>query len=336
MIDFIWKCLKSILFLLDAERAHHLILTILKCMGSLGPRPLQYVSGYVEEKAIPTRVFGMSFRSRVGLAAGFDKNGELLQFLPSLGFGFAEVGTVTPRPQPGNPQPRLFRDVKREFLFNRMGFNNDGAEAIAERVARARDKLPSDFRIGINVGKNFDTPLDRAAQDYSLAAAPFAGIADYLVVNVSSPNTEGLRSLQESQALAQLVGSVRKEVASWQKSVPVLVKLMPELQSEDLKALCHRLEPEGVDGWILTNTLGGEHNGLHGGWSGRILTETSRNKLTEMRSISKLPIISVGGIYDAIEAAQRFNCGAQLIQIYSGWIFQGPRLPAQLGQAITT
>jgi dihydroorotate dehydrogenase len=278
----------------------------------------------------------MSFRSPVGLAAGFDKNCEILPALPDLGFGFAEIGTVTPRPQPGNERPRLFRDRPHRALFNRMGFNNLGAEIIATRLKEARARLPTSFRVGVNIGKNKDTALSDAPGDYRAAARPFDGLADYLVINVSSPNTPGLRSLQSVEALEPIVREVLAEVSGWERRVPVLLKLAPELGGEELQAILRAGERWGVAGWVLTNTLGGgwPKPAITGGYSGAPLAEAARTSLASARAITSLPIISVGGILSPKEAAARIEAGAQLVQIYSGWIYEGPRFPAKISSVL--
>jgi dihydroorotate dehydrogenase len=280
----------------------------------------------------------MDFGSPVGLAAGFDKDAEILAALPAMGFGFAEIGTVTPRPQPGNERPRLFRDPARASLFNRMGFNGLGAEIVSSNLAEVRPHLPEGFRVGVNIGKNKDTSLDRAAEDYRKAIRPFKDLADYVVINVSSPNTPGLRSLQTVESLTPIVSEVQEELAQWRRTTPVLLKLAPELRGEDLKAVILALEARKISGWVLTNTLAGTidtpSGSLAGGWSGGAVTEPARLSLQEVRSISQLPIISVGGILSAEEAQVRLDLGANLIQIYSGWIYRGPTFPRDIKKAL--
>jgi dihydroorotate dehydrogenase len=297
------------------------------------------MSGAPDPRALPApapEVLGLCFASRLGLAAGMDKNAEILEHLPALGFGFAEVGTVTPRPQPGNDRPRLFRDASRAAVFNRMGFNNEGAEAVAKRVAEARARLPGHFRVGVNIGKNKDTPLEDAARDYAAAARPFAGLADYVVINVSSPNTPGLRSLQNVESLRALAESVQVILNGWARRPPLLLKLAPELGPDELREILVRGETEwGVEGWVLTNTLAGTWSRgiaapLPGGWSGMPVAEHSRRALGLARAVARRPIISVGGILTPGQAKERIAMGADLIQIYSGWILGGPRLPARI------
>ncbi len=332
----IWKCLKSLLFCLDAETAHRWTVGVLKAIivvdRYLGFVILRSVSGtrYIKEGAVVS-VWGLEFLSSIGLAAGFDKNAEILEGLPALGFGFAEIGTVTPQPQKGNSKPRLFRDSKQLALFNRMGFNSDGAEKVAARVAKIRLRLPKNFRIGVNVGKNAWTSLENAHHDYVEALRPFEGWVDYIVLNVSSPNTPGLRSLQTAESLKQLLEGVNRLISSWKSRPPVLLKLAPEIQGDVLSEILKIQESRSVDGWVLTNTLGGAwKNAETGGWSGAPVAQMSEQRLVEVRAQSSLPIISVGGIMMSEHAKKRLLLGANLIQIYSGWIFNGPRFVSEI------
>ena len=338
----IWNWLKSILFLMDAEKAHRKVILIIHTLNRsrLGKKVLQIVSGVdARGPQLQKTIAGIRFRSPIGLAAGFDKNAEILTALPHLGFGYAEIGTVTPLPQAGNPLPRLFRDPANESLFNRMGFNGDGAEIIARRVEAAKKFLPEDFRVGINIGKNKDTPLESAANDYIAAVRPFRDLADYIAVNVSSPNTPGLRSLQSLAALKPIIEGVNLEISAWKQRPPLFLKLAPEVLGDQLSEILSSAEKWGVNGWILTNTLAGEwskkvESPLSGGWSGRFLCEQSRNVLKQARLETALPIISVGGIMSVDEAQIRLKEGADLIQVYSGWVFAGPSFPARIAQKI--
>ena len=339
--SWLWRIAKAILFRLEAETAHLFTLALIRLGIRLGGAPLRIASGVARAPQEPgPRVLGVNFATHLGLAAGFDKNAEILRGLPALGFGFAEIGTVTPRPQPGNDRPRLFRDPARGAIFNRMGFNGLGATVVSARLAEARPHLPADFRVGVNVGKNKDTPNEGAAEDYARALAPFAGLCDYAVINVSSPNTPGLRALQSLVALRPIVERARETIDRWKVAPPLLLKLAPEISGETLLETLAAATRWGIDGWVLTNTLGGTFplsgvrpNGaepLSGGWSGEPLRELSRTRLREARAATKLPIISVGGIGDAAEAVRRLKDGADLIQIYSGWIFAGPTFAAEI------
>ncbi len=360
-----WKFLKRILFKFDAEQVHHFVILLISIGIRLKNIPLRIVSGGIggdssngsigdadKQYHRCPRVFGMEFCSRVGLAAGFDKNCEVIEGLPALGFGFAEIGTVTPRPQPGNERPRMFRIASETALFNRLGFNNLGAEIVAERLAAAKSKLPVNFRVGVNVGKNKDTPLEEARKDYYRAASCFKGLADYLVINVSSPNTPGLRSLQTLESLKPIVHECMDLVSGWAKFTPLLIKLSPEfptaMQEDELEKTIKTIESWGIQGWVLTNTLAGTYPlklaknltelssppPLQGGWSGNPVRELSKKSLLETRKFSQKPVISVGGITSTEEAVSRIRAGADLIQIYTGWVFHGPRFPRKLDLGI--
>lgn len=351
-----WALFKWVLFRFDAERVHRLSVSMLHfATRLLGRTPLRWLSGAprialgedLSTSAVPAtlaapKLWGMEFASRLGLAAGFDKDAEILAGLPDLGFGFAEIGTVTPRPQPGNDRPRLFREPERQAIFNRMGFNGLGSELVAERVAQIRPGLPRGFRVGINIGKNKDTPNEEAAQDYLLAARAFEDLADYVVINVSSPNTPGLRALQSAEALRPIVEKVNQLITAWSPRPPLLLKLAPEVQGAELREILVAAEGWGIDGWVLTNTLGGsievsgapDPGSLPGGWSGGPLTQKSRQSLIEARAHTRLPIISVGGIMTPEEAVLRLKLGADLIQVYTGWVFGGPGFPAKVARAI--
>lgn len=326
----VWSVLRSAVFQWDAETVHHVFIRILSRLGRFwfGRIFLRIISGaHLSKTFIPVEILGISFRNPVGLAAGFDKEGLLIAALPHLGFGYVEVGTVTPRPQSGNLRPRLFRDPERYSLFNRMGFNSPGAEVVARNVTLARKlgTLPKDFRIGINLGKNKETPPELAGEDYALAVRPFENLADYLVVNVSSPNTPGLRDLQTVDSLEKIVSAVRAEISPWKKKPPIFLKLAPELNGDPMEDLIRSEKKIGVDGWVLTNTLGGYWKGGTGGWSGGALGTLARDHLEGVRSRSRLPIFSVGGILQAKEVKERLDRGANAVQVYTGWIYFGPR-----------
>lgn len=324
MGTFFWKLIKPLLFLIPAEVAHDWSKPWIRWIGKLFPMP----------RSIE--------KPRIGLAAGFDKNADLLEVLPRWGFDFVEIGTVTPRPQGGNPEPRLFRDVKSGRLFNRMGFNNLGAGVISERVKKAKPKLPPGFQVGINIGKNKNTPDAEAHLDYAKVARAFLDTADFFVINVSSPNTPGLRALQSIEALTPIIQGVQNEVASpanfQNRKIPIWVKLAPELQKTDLTVLCRGIQDLGIQGIVLTNTEAGTYiyrgETYSGGWSGKNLTDPSRSRLTEaisaVRKIQSFEWVSVGGIDSAQEAQRRLDLGATRIEFYTGWVFEGPGFPRQL------
>lgn len=318
-----WSILKKILFLFDAESVHTLCVGILRGLGRSGIQIL--FNSQKQSTHKPLETLNMKFLNPIGLAAGFDKNAELIDLLPSLGFGFAEIGTVTPLPQPGNPRPRLFRDPARSALFNRMGFNSLGATQVAKNLSERRNRLPESFRVGVNLGKNKDTPNEKAVLDYQKAVIPFEGLVDYIVINVSSPNTPGLRSLQTVENLVPIVESVKNVTNKWTKTPPLLLKLAPEFDYKGGFEMFSSLEARGIDGWVLTNTLAGEFGGGSGGWSGSPVQSRSREALSEILSQTQKPVISVGGIDSLEEAQLRLRMGARLIQIYTGWIYQGPQ-----------
>lgn len=331
-----WKAARWFLFRFDAEFTHDLFVRLIKVALRFGYSPSFIISEArtkQETDQLP-EVFGMKFISRVGLAAGFDKNAEIIAALPGVGFGFAEIGTVTPRPQYGNPRPRLFRDVGKMALFNSMGFNNLGAAAVAINLERARPRLPCGFRVGVNIGKNRDTKIEEAASDYAQAVKAFAGLVDYVVINVSSPNTPGLRSLQEPKLLEPIVTAVNEIVSGWNVKVPILLKIAPELKDGKLVNLVHAAEGFGIRGWVVTNTLEGYKDGVTGGWSGEPLCEASRSRLTDIKLLSKLPIISVGGIMHPEEGISRINMGAELIQVYTGLVYGGSLFAAELSMCL--
>ena len=283
----------------------------------------------------PTRVMGLEFPNPVGLAAGLDKNADYLQGLERLGFGFIEVGSVTPRPQPGNPQPRIFRLNRHRSLINRMGFNNKGVDYLLDRVRERPRTCP----LGINIGKNLDTPLEHALDDYCLCFEKVYPVADYIAINISSPNTPGLRELQnesEMQSLLAAIGELRRRLEDrHQLRRPLAVKLSPDLDARAIPALADILREQQVDAVIATNTTldreavrGHRHATEAGGLSGAALRERSRQVLADFhRELGDdIPVISVGGIDSVDEARLRFDLGASLIQLYTGLIYRGPGL----------
>lgn len=321
--------------LLDPETAHGLTLRALRA----GLVPSQPVDQPGDEGAcLRVTLWGRSFPNPIGLAAGFDKNGEVPDAMLGQGFGFVEIGSVTPKPQPGNPQPRLFRLTEDAAAINRMGFNNQGLEAVAARLAQR----PRRGIVGANLGKNKTT--EDAAADYELGAAALAGVADYLVINVSSPNTPGLRALQGRDQLESLVGRSRAAlnaaVADPAKRPPLLLKIAPDLAADDLADIAQvALEGGALDGLIVSNTtivrapsLRSRHRGETGGLSGRPLFESSTQVLREMYRLTegRLPIIGVGGIESGADAYAKIRAGASLLQLYTAMIFHGPAVVTRI------
>lgn len=330
---------RSLLFALDAETSHHIALAGLAAAGCL-PGAIEPLPGR------PRHLLGLEFRNPVGLAAGLDKDARAVEGLARLGFGFIEVGTVTPRPQPGNPRPRLFRLPESRALINRLGFNNLGAGAMAGRLEalRRRGRLGATV-LGVNVGKNKDTPLDAAAEDYAAAMTAVYPFADYLTMNLSSPNTPGLRTLQSADALAGLLGRVQEAGASLAqrhgRRVPVLLKIAPDLAAEDVEIIAAAVTRFGVDGLIATNTtitrpgLEDEPAAAEaGGLSGAPLHPLALQTVARLRRAldPAVPIIGVGGILDAAGGQALLDQGADLLQIYTGFIYRGPALIRELAR----
>ena len=331
---------RPLLFALDPERAHGLSLASLEAVHRVGLSRLLART----PRRMPTHAFGLEFPNPVGLAAGMDKNGEYIDALLSLGFGFVEVGTVTPRPQAGNPRPRLFRLPRHHAIINRMGFNNLGVDVLVRNVERARR---SQGVLGINIGKNKDTPNEEAARDYLHCLERVYPLADYVTVNISSPNTAGLRELQEEQALKQLVSELREAqerlAARHGKRVPMLVKVAPDLSDADIDAAARVLGDLAVDGVIATNTTiarpGVEDDPLArqaGGLSGAPLLGQSTLVLRRLRTRlpESIPLIGVGGITSGADAVAKMAAGAALVQCYSGLVFRGPELIRECVEAM--
>ena len=323
---------RPFLFGLDAERAHGLGLKAMEAAYRSGLNPLLAS----RPKPLVTKAFGLSFPNPVGCAAGLDKNGEHVDALLALGFGFVEVGTTTPRPQEGNPKPRMFRLPEHEAVINRLGFNNLGVDALVANVSRARRKHGL---LGINIGKNKDTPNENAVDDYLFCLERVYPLADYVTVNISSPNTAGLRELQEEQQLRQLVGTLReaqeKLGAQHGKRVPMLVKIAPDLSDEDIDAAGRVLTDLEVDGVIATNTTvsrfgleGTRHAEEAGGLSGAPLMGRATSVLRRLRTRlpESIPMIGVGGILSGADAATKTAAGATLVQLYTGLVYCGPAL----------
>jgi dihydroorotate dehydrogenase len=329
---------RPLLFKLEPEAAHRLTIQMIRLAGIFSPITWLLKKMYaVPEK--PVDLFGLHFQNPVGLAAGYDKDGTAFRGLSTLGFGHIEIGTVTPHPQPGNPKPRLFRLVEDQGLINRMGFPGRGADFMAKHLTSPR---PRGLILGVNLGKNKDTPLEDAARDYLALTRRFLPLADYLAINISSPNTVGLRKLQGSEMLNHLLKAVARErVNSLQhtaKKTPILVKLAPDLTSDELDSAIDVILDSGMDGVIAVNTTLGRgglrsiHFQESGGLSGEPLRGRSEACLNWIvkKLDGRLPIVSVGGIMNPIDARHRLEAGASLVQIYTGLVYAGPGLVRQI------
>jgi dihydroorotate dehydrogenase len=327
---------RPLLFTLPPETAHNIAIGNLRA-ASNWPAALHQLERF-KPPPRPTTVFGLNFPNPVGLAAGFDKNGLAIPAWAALGFGFVEIGTVTAKPQPGNPKPRIFRYPEHEALINRLGFNNDGADIVSARLRALREsaRWPA-IPVGINLGKSKVTPLEEAVNDYLYSFRLLSPLADYVVLNVSSPNTPGLRSLQEQGALQQLLGAVHSENERIRK--PVLLKIAPDLSLADLEQIIATSEQNGIAGIIATNTTL-DHSAIptssdqNGGLSGRPLREKSTDFIRAIRAQSQLPVIASGGISDAASANEKLTAGAQLIQVYTGYVYRGPRLLREIVEGL--
>ena len=330
----LYSLVKPLLFAIDPELAHDVSLGILQQFHRLQPAR-RYDS--------PRRVMGLDFPNPVGLAAGLDKNGDYLDGLSRLGFGFIELGSVTPRAQPGNPRPRIFRLNRHASLINRMGFNNRGVDYLVERIANRQ----RDFILGINIGKNLDTPVARALDDYCLCLQRVYPHADYIVINISSPNTPGLRDLQNEDALDALLAGVdetrRRLEDEHRYSRPLALKVAPDLDDRAIPGIAALLRKYRIDGLIATNTTlqreavaGHRHAAEVGGLSGRALQARAAEVLVAFhRELGdEIPIISVGGIDSVAEARRRFELGASLVQLYTGLIYEGPGLVRDIARAL--
>ncbi|SHL23585.1 quinone-dependent dihydroorotate dehydrogenase [Hymenobacter psychrotolerans] len=336
--------LKPLLFQLNPENAHHLVFDALRRAHGL-PGAAALLRGLYDfqDAGLEREVFGLRFRNPVGLAAGLDKNAEFTTELAALGFGFVEIGTVTPRPQPGNPAPRLFRLPQDEALLNRMGFNNDGASAAAERLRQAR---PAGLIIGGNIGKNKDTPNERAAHDYVACVEALHAVVDYFVVNVSSPNTPGLRQLQEREPLIRLLQQVQERNAMLPVPRPLLLKIAPDLTDSQLDDILLIARETRLSGLVATNTTisrdglrtpAGHVSSLGaGGLSGRPLRQRATEVIRYLHRHSEgmLPIIGVGGIHSAADAQEKLAAGASLLQLYTGFVYEGPGLVKSINRQL--
>lgn len=324
----LYELLRPLLFTLDPETAHEFTLATLNLSGKLlppgQPRP-----------ANPVEVMGLTFPNRIGLAAGLDKNGEAIDGLARMGFGFLEIGTVTPRPQPGNPRPRLFRLPEVKGIINRMGFNNHGVDALVENVRQARFK----GILGINIGKNFDTPIERAADDYLACLEKVYPLASYVAVNISSPNTQNLRQLQGESELDALLGTLKSAQTRLAERhgryVPMALKIAPDLEPTQVVTIADALRRHRIDGVIATNTTlsrdkvqGIPYGDQQGGLSGAPVFEASNHIITLLATAlhGEVPIIGAGGVLAGRQARAKLDAGASLVQVYSGLIYRGPAL----------
>jgi dihydroorotate dehydrogenase len=324
----LYSLARPLLFSLAPERAHELTLSLLKSSHAMGMMRQNVASK-------PVTCMGIEFPNPVGLAAGLDKNGAYIDALASQGFGFIEIGTITPRPQPGNPEPRLFRLPKAKAIINRMGFNNEGVDKLIENVKAAKFKGV----LGINIGKNADTPVEKAVDDYLICLEKVYNYASYITVNISSPNTKNLRSLQSGDALTELLETLKNrqlELAQEnQHYVPLVLKVAPDLEAEDIAFIAQQLLQFKIDGLIVTNTTlsregveGLEHAEEAGGLSGAPVFEKSTACLKAFADVlqGQIPLIGVGGILSGADAAAKKQAGASLVQVYSGLIYTGPTL----------
>lgn len=334
-----YQLAKPLLFMMEAERAHHAAFKGLGLLQSLGF--LRTLTPSVQNN--PVTVMGIEFPNPVGLAAGLDKNGDYIDALGELGFGFLEIGTVTPRPQPGNPKPRLFRLPEARAIINRMGFNNGGVDNLLENVAKSQYKGV----LGINIGKNADTPIEKAVDDYLISLRKVYAHASYVTVNISSPNTKNLRQLQQADEFGAFLSALKLEQTKLAdehgRYVPIAVKIAPDLDSNQIQEMGQLLIANKIDGVIATNTTlsrtGVEHlrHGQEaGGLSGEPVRAKSTSVIRELAQVldGVLPIIGVGGIVSGDDAVEKIRAGAALVQVYSGLIFEGPQLIADCAEAI--
>ena len=338
MNKIIYSLMRPWLFKLPPETAHHLTLNALEILYRL-----KLASFLVDTiPACPCHLMGLDFPNPIGLAAGLDKNAQYIDSLATLGCGFIEVGTVTPRSQPGNPQPRLFRLPAAQALINRMGFNNDGVDNLLANVNKAHFK----GILGINIGKNFDTPLPQALDDYLICLNKIYAYADYVTVNISSPNTPGLRQLQQAKELAQLLNGLkqaqRQLAQQHEKYVPLVIKIAPDLNTIELTTLAEQLLEHQIEGVIATNTTlsrGGVEKLPHanevGGLSGSPLSARATEVVAQLHQLlgEQIPIIAAGGVMSVADAQAKWQAGARLIQIYTGLIYRGPILIKELAEA---
>lgn len=341
----IYPFFRRLLFRLKPEQAHAISLQLIR-MAGMTPMGRALLRSWFIAPFRPVKVFGLHFQNPVGLAAGYDKDGLGWRGLACLGFGHIEIGTVTPKPQPGNPRPRLFRLPEQRALINRMGFPGKGSQFVSRQLQGSR---PPGLVLGVNLGKNKATPLEEASRDYLLLYEVFAPLADYLVINVSSPNTEGLRRLQARENLEQLLGTLaderQKQQSKIKRRIPILVKLAPDLAPEELEDSLTAISSTGMDGVIATNTTT-SREGLPpvvlsneiGGLSGEPLRARSTQIIRQISRLTggSLPIIGVGGISNVAGVQEKLDAGAALVQIYTGMVYEGPGLVNRILEEIST
>jgi dihydroorotate dehydrogenase len=333
-----YSLIRRALFITDPETAHGLALESLRLGHGLGVNRL-----LCNSRSLPVTVMGLEFPNPVGMAAGMDKNGDYIEALGSLGFGFIEVGTVTPRPQQGNPKPRIFRIEKAQAMVNRLGFNNKGVDHLVRKAKSHR----FNGILGINIGKNSDTPNDKAADDYLICLEKVYPYADYITINISSPNTRGLRDLQDSEqfnSLLRTLNTRRLELADeFQKRVPLVVKVAPDLEDAQIPGMAEAVVGNEFDGLIATNTTisrdtvkGLKHADEQGGLSGAPVKEMANHVLTQFRAHlpAETAVIGTGGITEGKDAAEKIQLGADLVQFYTGFVYRGPDLVGDCLKAI--
>jgi len=333
-----YSLIRKALFIADPETAHGLALEGLRLGHGFGATHL-----LCKTRSLPVTVMGLQFPNPVGMAAGMDKNGDYIDALGGLGFGFIEVGTVTPRPQPGNPKPRIFRIEKADAMINRLGFNNKGVDHLVQKAKNRRFK----GILGINIGKNFDTPNDKAADDYLICLEKVYPYADYITINISSPNTRGLRDLQDKEQLNLLLASLNKKrqdlAEEFHKRVPLVVKVAPDLEDEQIPGMADVVIRNEFDGLIATNTTisrnavkGMPHANEQGGLSGAPIKDMANHVLKEFRTHlpAEIAVIGTGGITSGEDAAEKIQLGANLVQFYTGFVYKGPDLVEDCLKAI--
>lgn len=331
--------IRKILFYFDPEKIHHFSFSMIKGLMKIPFVPAISRGIFsVEKPDLERELFGLKFKNPVGLAAGFDKNAVLFDEFSNFGFGFVEVGTVTPKPQPGNPKKRIFRLKKDEALINRMGFNNDGADAIVERLRKRK----TDIIIGGNIGKNKVTPNENAIDDYLICFEKLFDVVDYFVVNVSSPNTPNLRALQDKEPLTDLLRTLQTENKKKESPKPILLKIAPDLTDSQLMDIIDIVNTTKIAGVIATNTtisregLQSEHRNETGGLSGKPVRERATEVIRFLaeKSGKSFPIIGVGGIHSAQDAKEKLAAGADLVQLYTGFIYEGPGLVKRINKSL--